>query len=157
MRDKKLIGDFGEYFTAMALKAYGFECDLIDAEGIDIASYKDADTAYGISVKTRDSRNKYNNAITLKRKDIEYCYANAVKRGLVPSFAFVVWNDDGLYVTVMTLDELLKREDVADWWHVFNDGKAGQFQAEHLSIDIRPITLVMWSTIGFANAALKTE
>lgn len=61
MRQSESVGKFGEYFVALMFQNWGFETDMVDAEGIDLMCYRNLESKnekYGVSVKTRNPYNK---------------------------------------------------------------------------------------------------
>lgn len=59
MRENEIIKSFGETFVATIFDNMGYEVDIVDAEGIDLACYRKGkrDRGYGVSVKTRNTQN----------------------------------------------------------------------------------------------------
>ncbi len=117
MRKNSLVGNFGEYFAGMIFESKGYACDLIDAEGIDLAAYlrgaKDA-KAYGVSVKTRAPFDSANNSLLLRYNDIVFTDEQARLRGLEPIYMVIWYACDRVDVLAFTLDYFLRLHSIAD-------------------------------------------
>lgn len=138
MRETRIIGDLGEYFTAMCLinDQQRFTVDLIDSKGIDLMAYSSNEdgenTSYGISVKSRNVAVTPNSSILLRDKDIDFCYEESMKRGSIPCFSFVVVDQDRIDMLIITFDWLL------EWRNATNDfdRNTGHFHRTNLSVNI---------------------
>jgi len=105
----KLVGNFGEYYSAMCFLDAGFNVDLIDSNGIDLMCYdENSDKVYGVSVKSRYVTGKVNNSLLLRDKDIKYCHDEAVLRHAAPAFAILVISEDRIDIAAITFEELLQ-------------------------------------------------
>lgn len=101
MLERKLRGKVGEFFVGSIFDNLGFEVDIIDGKGIDLACYKD-DIKYGISVKTRNIEEVENNNLNLGYNDIVYAYDESKKRGLSPLYAILFYDLSRIDVLIMT-------------------------------------------------------
>lgn len=144
MRGTRLAGDFGEYYTALCLLNSGGwrEPDILDSNGIDLAAYPTDENkpALGISVKTRNVANTENSSILLRKKDITYCFKEAMARNLEPCFSFVIIGNGSLDILVLTLDSLIEERQVVDAFDV----RMGEFARETLSIPISKNARERW-------------
>ena len=109
MRKKEIVGEFGEAFIAQTMQNLGYEVDRLDAEGIDLAAYSEDGKKYGISVKSRCIQEKNNDGINLTYNDLSYTYEQSLKRGITPSYAFIVHKNDRIDIFIATQEVVCKQ------------------------------------------------
>lgn len=144
MRTTRIVGDLGEYFTALNLTNDNkhYTVDLVDSKGIDLVAYPaDGSGSYGISVKSRNVAITPNSSILLRDKDIDYCWQEARGRNAIPCFSFVVFDQQRIDILVITFDQLLSWRDAdADF-----DRTNGHFNKTNLSVNIGTRARDQWA------------
>lgn len=127
MRKKEIIGEFGEAVIAQTMQNLGYEVDRLDADGIDLAAYSKDGKKYGISVKSRCIQEKTNDSINLTYNDLCYTYEQSLKRGLTPSYAFIVHKNDRIDIFIATQEivckEYLDVTDIQGYIHTYQSRK----------------------------------
>lgn len=118
MRKNEIIKNYGESFVAMMFTNWGYESDIIDAEGIDLMCYKEiSDNSYkkyGISVKTRDPYDKMNNSLNLTWNDLVLADKQAKVRDGELLYAIVWYSIDRVDVVVFSQEYVLKKFGYSD-------------------------------------------
>jgi len=107
MRKREIVKEFGESYVAQTMLNLGYEVDRLDAEGIDLAAYKD-EKKYGISVKSRCIQHNKNDSVNLNYNDICYTYLQSVKRGVIPAYAFIIHSNERIDLLVVTQEYVFK-------------------------------------------------
>ena len=127
MRKKEIVGEFGEAFIAQTMQNLGYEVDRLDAEGIDLAAYSDNGKKYGISVKSRCIQEKNNDSINLTYNDLSYTYEQSVKRGIIPSYAFIIHRNERIDIFIATQEAVCKQylgvSDIKEYMNIYQSKK----------------------------------
>lgn len=149
MRAKEIVKGFGEYYVAQVLQNLGFEVDILDAEGIDLAAYK-GEQRYGISVKSRCVHTSPNNTINLTYNDLHHTYEQSNRRGLMPAYAFVINTNEKIDILISTQESTclnhLGVESLTEYLNTFSSKKDS---GSTKSINISEKSRSEWKNLGY--------
>lgn len=130
MRKEQIIKNYGESFVAMMFANWGYESDIIDAEGIDLMCYKEISDntykKYGVSVKTRDPYTKKNNSLNLTWNDLALADSQTKIRDGELLYAIVWYSIERVDVVILSQEYVLNSfgySDIESYKEMFPEKK----------------------------------
>lgn len=158
MLKNDIVGNFGEAFIASLFYSLGFEVDIVNATGIDLAAYKD-DMKLGISVKSRNIQFGPNDSILLNYNDIVYTHSESELRNIQPAYAFIVTELNRIDILVVTQEYLFKNlisknnpiKDIEHYKSIYSDKKVS---GSSKSVTTSKTAKENWSKLNGENGVI---
>lgn len=151
MRKEQIIKNYGESFVAMMFANWGYESDIIDANGIDLMCYKEISDnyykKYGISVKTRDPYMKKNDSLNLTWNDLVLADSQAKLRDGELLYAIVWYSINRVDVVIFSQKYVLDSfgySDIESYKEEFPEKTEGSTKSISTSLAKRNLWLDMY-------------